>query len=248
MIIILSFSTAKFWRLVDRKEIKVFVALTILTGIVRKPELKMHWEDDELTSTPFFGQTMSRDRYYRINKFLHFNDSNKETGSVDKLVKLRPVIDDLLVKFQENYQLHQQISIDEGTLKWKGRLSFRVYNPMKPCKYGIKSYILADSVSNYCYDLIIYDGMTRPFRDTVWMLVHSHLNKNHMLYMDNLYNSVGLAEDLLANGMYVTGTLRRNRGEPQSVTRAGTPGYGLAKGDSIDRDNGKMTVSAWQDN
>ena len=88
--------------------------------------------------------------------------------------------------------------------------------------------------------------MERP--DTVWMLVHSHLNKNHMLYMDNLYNSVGLAEDLLANGMYVTGTLRRNRGEPQSVTRAGTPGYGLAKGDSIDRDNGKVTVSAWQDN
>ena len=86
---------------------------------------------------------------------------------------------------------------------------------MKPCKYGIKSYMLADSVSTYCYDLIIYDGTTGTFRDTVWMLVQSHLNKNHMLYMDNLYNSVGLAEDLLANGTYRTGTLRRNRGEPQ---------------------------------
>ena len=227
---------------------KEFIALTILTGIVRKPELQMHWENDVLTVTPFFGQTMSRNRYLQISRYLHFHDNNDKNNDGDKLVKLRPVIDHLLNKFEENYQLHQPISIDEGTLKWKGRLSFRVYNPMKPCKYGIKSYILADSVSNYCYDLIIYDGISRPLRETVLILVQDHLNKNHMLYMDNLYNSVGLAEDLLDNGMYVTGTLRRNRGEPKAVTRAGTQGYVLARGESVDRDNGRVTVSAWQDN
>ena len=66
--------------------------------------------------------------------------------------------------------------------------------------------------------------------------------------MDNLYNSVQLAEDLLAHGMYVTGTLRRHRGEPKEVREAGTAGHSLRKGESIDRDNGNVMVSAWQDN
>ena len=40
--------------------------------------------------------------------------------------------------------LGEHIDIDEGMLKWRGRLSFRVYNKEKPTKYGIKGFILAD--------------------------------------------------------------------------------------------------------
>ena len=227
-----------------------FIGLTILTGIVRKPRLDMHWESDIMTAIPFFGQTMTRNRYRRINRFFHFANNEDEAvlSNGDKLWKVRPIIEHLKEKFMSNYQLHQNISIDEGTLKWKGRLRFKVYNPMKPIKYGIKSYILADSESSYCYEVNTYEGTTKPFSQTVMDLVAPHLDKNHKLYMDNLYNSVKLAEDLLKRKVYVTGTLRRNRGEPESVNKAGTPGHILAKGQSIDRDNGQVLVSAWQDN
>ena len=33
-------------------------------------------------------------------------------------------------------QPSQNVSIDEGTLLWRGRLSFRVDNPQKPVRYG----------------------------------------------------------------------------------------------------------------
>ena len=226
---------------------KKFVGLSMLTGIVRKPDLKSHWEVDPVTATPFFPQTMSRNRFLHLNRFLHFTNNDVPNNSFDKLVKVRPVIDHLSAKFKENYQLHQQVSIDEGTLKWKGRLGFKVYNPMKPIKYGIKGYMLADSKSSYCYAVLIYDGTTRPFSETVKMLMRPHYGRNHMLFMDNLYNSVKTAEELLENGVYVTGTLRRNRGEPAVVREAGTAGNRLEKGDSVDRDNGKVMVSAWQD-
>jgi hypothetical protein len=37
---------------------------------------------------------------------------------------------------------HQNISLDEGMIPWRGNLSFRVYSPDKPVKYGIKACLL----------------------------------------------------------------------------------------------------------
>ena len=38
------------------------------------------------------------------------------------------------------YNPGEHISIDEGVLKWRGGLSFKVYSENKPIKYGIKCY------------------------------------------------------------------------------------------------------------
>lgn len=47
-------------------------------------------------------------------------------------------------------------------------------------------------------------------------LIKNYLNKEHNLYMDNFYNSVGLAEELLKFKTHCTGTLRSNRiGNPK---------------------------------
>ena len=94
----------------------------MLTGIVKKPEIRMYWSTDETTSTPFFGKTMSRNRYQEISAFLHFNDNEKrpapgEGDDQDRLFKLRPIVDYLVEKFKSLYAPHKQISIDEGTLK-----------------------------------------------------------------------------------------------------------------------------------
>ena len=43
-------------------------------------------------------------------------------------------------------------------------------------------------------------------------LLENYKNKNHIVYMDNYYNSVRLTELLLSHGIYVCGTLRQNRG------------------------------------
>ena len=63
--------------------------------------------------------------------------------------------------------------------------------------------------------------------------------------MDNLYTRVDLAEELLENEMYLTGTIRKDRGEPTIIADAGKINR-LEVGESVDVDNGKVLVSAWQ--
>lgn len=106
--------------------------------------------------------------------------------------KVHPVLDYIAKKFKELYQPGQNICIDKGMMLWRGRLSFRVYNPQKPIKYGIKSYILCDSGKGYCFNMKPYvrEGSTLP--DIVFELLDRLPGHGYTLYMDNVYNSVTL--------------------------------------------------------
>jgi len=52
----------------------------------------------------------------------------------------------------------KNISIDEGMIAFKGRLSFRQYLPAKPTKYGIKVWMAADSSNGYVVNFSVYLG------------------------------------------------------------------------------------------
>ena len=123
---------------------KRFLGLLFLTGLVQKPDMEQYWSREEATATPYFRKVMSRNRFQII--WINFHFANNETlDKEDKLTKNRPVLDYLLTKFKEQYMPERDISIDEGTLLWRGRLGFKVYNPNKPSRFGIKSYFLACS-------------------------------------------------------------------------------------------------------
>lgn len=47
--------------------------------------------------------------------------------------------------------------MDESTVGFKGRLSFRIYNKIKPTKWGIKV-LVADSTNGYVFTLESYFG------------------------------------------------------------------------------------------
>ena len=132
-------------------------------------------------------------------KFLHFNDNEaRPLDSTDKLYKLRPIHDKIVANWHQLFNPSEQISIDEGMLKWRGHLSFKVYNKDKPTKYGIKAYILADLNSGYCWNMDMYCGHRKRLRDTVFSLLgDACLYSWHSLYMDNFYNTVELSEELL---------------------------------------------------
>ena len=46
-----------------------------------------------------------------------------------------------------NNRENKFVSIDEGMVKYKGRLGFKQYMPMKPVKRGIKIWVLADATN-----------------------------------------------------------------------------------------------------
>lgn len=235
------------WKPVTVPEMKTFLGLFFLTGIIRKPDLEMYWSTDEILATPFFSKCMSRNRFEIIWRFLHFSDNkSRSVNSDDKLYKVRPVLDYLVSKFQEMYQPNKNICIDEGVLLWRGRLAFKVYNPQKPVKYGIKSYILCDSETGYCFNLKPYCGESAPLGDTVVSLLDHLAGHGYRLFMDNYYNSVALCERLLDLNTHVCGTLRKNRGEP-SVIRELKNADLRREGTPVVRHKKKVMVLAWRD-
>ena len=157
------------WRELTLVEFKRFLGLLFLTGLVWKYSLESYWSKEEAIGTPYFGTVMARNRFQLIWRFLHFTDYNTIDTS-DPLSLIRPVLDPLLASFKQMYQPDINISIDEGTLLWRGQLKFKVYNPMKPIKYGIKSYILSESKTGYLYAMKPYCGVSAHLPDTIRFL------------------------------------------------------------------------------
>ena len=50
------------------------------------------------------------------------------------------------------------MSIDEGMIAYKGRLSFRQFMPAKPTKYGINVWMAADAKNGYVSNFAVYLG------------------------------------------------------------------------------------------
>ena len=84
-------------------------------------------------------------RFRILNRYFHISDPRQENPT-DKLTKIRPLINSKLENaFQNVYVPGKNLSIDEGLIKFNGRLSFKQYVPKKPNKFGIKVWMLADS-------------------------------------------------------------------------------------------------------
>ncbi|XP_068222159.1 piggyBac transposable element-derived protein 4-like [Palaemon carinicauda] len=145
------------------------------------------------------------------------------------------------------YTPEKHLSLDEGMLKWKGRLNIRTYNPKKPTKYGIKFYFLCESKSGYVLSFDIYRGLHSSLRDTIFKLMGPHLDKGYPVYMDNYYNSVPLAEELYSRGTHVSGTLRVTRRGAPTVLRKCSKYNSLPRGDMEWRRKDNTFVICWQD-
>ena len=65
------------------------------------------------------------------------------------------------------------------------------------------------------FKLKIYDADGISLRDTIFELLGPYLGHGYTLYMDNFYNSVALAKELLENNTIVCGTIRQNIGVPR---------------------------------
>ncbi|XP_066938893.1 piggyBac transposable element-derived protein 4-like [Macrobrachium rosenbergii] len=217
-------------------------------GIINLPEMEMFWARDKPYSMPAFAMTMSRRKFEALGKYFHcFNCRALHKDNTDKLVLIRPVMEYIQAKCKTLYVPQKNLSLDEGMLKWKGRLSIKVYNPKKPIRYGMKFFFLCESKSGYVLDFSIYRGISSSLRDTVFQLMGQHLDKGYHIYMDNYYNSVEIAEELYSRGTHCSGTLRITwRGAPK-VLRNCVRHKRLLRGDMDWRKKDNTFVICWQD-
>ena len=106
--------------------------------------------------------SMKRDRFLAILKFLHFSD-NTRANTEDRLNKIRNIIDAIVATFKNAVRPGRNIVIDESIVPWRGRLGFRQYIPGKRHKYGVKLYKLC-LPDGYTYNVNIYEQAPPPLR------------------------------------------------------------------------------------
>ena len=223
-----------------------YLGLRMMMGMLRAPTERMYWRRNSKFAQPCFFQTMSLLTFTTISKYFHaYNNRAVPIGNTDRLIYFRPVMDYLLQRCRSLYVPTKNLSLDEGMLPWKGRLSIKVYNPMKPDKYGIKFYFLCEAESGYVLDFMIYHGVGKTLREIVMGLLGRHLHKGYHVFMDNYYNSVSLTEELYDSGVHSTGTLRLVRGAPkvlQQLAKKKVP-----RNELHFRRRGNTFVICWQD-
>ncbi|XP_014680955.1 PREDICTED: uncharacterized protein LOC106820875 [Priapulus caudatus] len=174
-------------------------------GLVQKSELQDYWSVESIMKSTFAPAVMSRERFMGILWMLHVADNStyvrKGDDGHDPLNKVRPVLEMLLQKFGDNMNPGREISLNEGTCGFKGRVSFRVYNLDKPSKWGIKLHELCEAESGCCFEFEVFTGMERQQSqektfDCVMNIMQRHLDKGHALFMDRYYSSPKLYDEL----------------------------------------------------
>ena len=137
------------WQDVTSEELRAYFGLCIIMVINSLPRIAMYWSSDQFIGNTGIQNVMTKNRFEAISQFLHFSDSTREpqrgAANYDHLFKVHALLSRVHQNILAVYEPSKNISIDEGMIAYKGRLSFRQYMPAKPTKYGIKVWMAADS-------------------------------------------------------------------------------------------------------
>ena len=117
------------WHDVTRQELKAYFGICIVMGINN-------------LQIPLLGilafKTLTKNRFEELSQYLHFSNSETEPQhgeeNFDRLYKVCSLLSGVLENSQKAYEPLKNLSIDEGMIAFKGRLSFRQYMPAKPAK------------------------------------------------------------------------------------------------------------------
>lgn len=217
------------WKPTNKDEMLTFLALVIHTGTIKLNRLNDYWKKHHLFDMTCFSNYMGRDRFLVLLRCFHFSpniDIQDQEQPLDRLYKVRPLIDYFNNKMKSIYYPNKKLSLDESMVLWRGRLVFRQYIQNKRHKYGIKLYMLTEP-NGLIIKFAIYTGVLDDMggkghaANVVLHLMSDKLKNGHSLYMDNYYNSFDLANKLIQQYTYCTGTLRlQGKNTPIEVKQA----------------------------
>lgn len=229
-------------------ELKAFIALIYIRGAHggKSMDLASFWSAD--WGYAFFKETMSRNRFKEIMRFLRFD--KKETRCTRLRENKFALVAEVWDRFVQNsiacYKPGADITVDEQLFPTKARCSFTQYIASKPDKFGIKFWLAADVETKYMVNGAPYlgkDETRRPSQrlgDTVVLkMVDPYLGKGRNITTDNFFTSMVLAKALQAKKTSLVGTVNKSRRElPPCVKEQ----RALFNTDVLRHDNATLTV------
>lgn len=249
------------WKEVSLFEIKAFFGVIINMGLHPLPDIVDYFSTKWESRMPFFSDVFGRDEFLRLFWNLHFNhhDEGQEEVSRGKGFLIAPFLNHIREKCCYYYNVTSKVAVDESTILFKGKIFFRVYNPAKPTKFGIKMFVLSDSNNGYIYNFLPYFGKqeiipgsdllktTQIVKALSQSVIKDPLNPPTGLhiYTDRYYSSPELSDELSAMNFMTTGTvMQRRKGMPKCLK---TVCKKMKKGDIRSFRNGNKLVSCWKD-
>ncbi|XP_046408944.1 piggyBac transposable element-derived protein 3-like [Ischnura elegans] len=204
------------------EELKVFVAILFLSGYNTVPSKRHYWEATQDTRNELVYNSMRRDRFLQINRFIHCCD-NTAIDKLDKMWKMRPFMDLAKERFGRYFREEQCLSFDESMISYFGRHGCKQFIRGKPIRFGYNVWCLNTSDS-YLVNFDIYQGNNprkvetyeKEFGKAAAPLVGmiDELQKKELpfrFYFDNYFTSYRLVNYLRERNYGATGAVRVNR-------------------------------------
>ena len=110
-------------------EVKKFIGVNIMMGIKRLPPYRDYWSSNPQLNDAYISSSMPVKRFSFLLSNLHLND---------------------LIIIITYYDPTREQSINESTVKFKGRSTVKQYSPQKPIKRGYKVWVKSDMNGYVC--------------------------------------------------------------------------------------------------
>ncbi|KAF9405413.1 hypothetical protein HW555_013841, partial [Spodoptera exigua] len=242
-------SENEIWKLPTRLEdIKDFVAINLLMGIIDMPAYTDYWSREFRYSQ--IADIMPLKKFQQLRRYIHFNNNLLDDG--DRYYKIRPLADMLRANFLK-VPHEKKISIDEMMVPYKGK------------KLVIENNIAG--VTGFVYDFLIYGGED-TFRSIDLSPVESSLGMGakvvialcktipdpacFVVYFDNFFTNLELIHYLREEmGIFSLGTIRANRlrgAEKKLMSDKALKKNPRGSHSQVVCNNKKVCVVKWYDN
>ena len=113
------------------EEIQAYFGFYIYMGLVREPEIRDYWSNDETFHYSPIASRISRLRFEEISRYLHFVDNRqlpaRGTPEHHRLQRVKPVIDTLRSRCSAIYCPSENLSVDEAMVPFKGERLCGIY-------------------------------------------------------------------------------------------------------------------------
>ncbi|XP_023312625.1 piggyBac transposable element-derived protein 3-like [Anoplophora glabripennis] len=209
---------------VSPDEMKCFIAILILSGYNDLPSKRMYWEQSLDTRNALVYNSMRRNRFEQILRFLHLAP-NENMDQGDKLWKIRPFVKKIKEKCRKYFVPEKDLAFDESMVKYYGKHSCKQFLRAKPILFGYKVWCL-NTIMGYLIDFEIYQGKSvtpdvdiernfvkaaAPLVKMIEELPNNLKPLQFSFYFDNLFTTFSLLTYLRLKGYGGTGTIRENR-------------------------------------
>lgn len=208
-------------------DITRYLLATVIMGLMRLPSQDCHWQSNNCSSplfrNPVLPLLISRNKFHYIHKYIHYDIS-------------------IMEKFLFQHGLF--ISIDEGLHGFKGLAPMKQYLPAKPDKHGLKYYALCASETGYMFNFFWYLGKSTTIDTSPSGIVKELLmcvdQSKHVIFVDNYYGSLALAEEIDNGSGFFVMTCRADR--PTALFKQGLYHSLVQKGSKSKPEKGTWTA------